>query len=455
MERDPKRLAMIDSILEAALDEAPERRGAVLDAACGGDAELRREVEGLIADAEAEPGPFDRSLGAFLPGRSFGAPTVPAPEVSFTGERLAHYRILSLVAEGGMGEVYLAEDDRMPRKVALKLLPLRFTRDGGRLQRFQLEARSASALNHPGIVTIYEVGEAEGVHFIASEYIEGETLRQILKRGPLAVAEATDVALQVVAALGVAHAAGLVHRDIKPENVMRRADGFVKVVDFGLVKLVDEDAASASVTGVGAVLGTARYMSPEQARGEEVDSRTDLFALGVVLYEMLSGRPPFRGETFAHAFRAVLNDPPVPLGEVCPSAPAELSRIVMKLLSKEREARYQTADELRAALRRFRRSLPQEASAAYAPAAPAPAPAAPEPLASVPKHAARVAGAAVLVALLAVAGWSATRGSRPTKSSPAWQDAVITKLTERLGAEVFPSLSPDGRLVVFEARSAG
>ncbi len=489
---DPRRLAAIDRILEAALDAAPGDRDALLAAACGDDASLRAEVESLLRAAEAGPGPIDRSLGSLLPGLDVGAAlrerrprspedtvvldegrTAPGPEGpgadgSPIGRRVAHYQVLSLVAVGGMGEVYLAEDARMPRKVALKILPAKFTRNADRLLRFQREARAASALNHPGIVTIYEVGEADGVAFIASEHIEGDTLRRLLARGPFTIREATEIALQVAGALSAAHAAGLVHRDIKPENLMRRRDGYVKVLDFGLVKLTegrsgDTPSGPSDFTVPGAVLGTVRYMSPEQARGDGVDARTDLFALGAVLFEMLAGEAPFVGATLALTFDAILSERPAPpVRAARPEVPEELERIVARLLEKDRALRYQTAEEVRAALRRFQRSLPADAASSDG-VAPVPLPGS-GPLAVEtpgPTSARRsrstigtVAAVITVVAVLALAGWLTSRGRRPV-AAVAWQDAVVTKLTDRLGAEVFPSLSPDGAFVVYEGRGPG
>ena len=230
------------------------------------------------------------------------------------GQRVGHYQILSTLGKGGMGEVYLAEDARLGRKVALKFLPSSFSGDQGRLRRFEREARAASALNHPNILTIYEVGSDAGRQFIATEYVEGETLRQRMAHSRLSVAEALDVAIQVVSALAAAHQAGILHRDIKPENIMRRHDGYIKVVDFGLAKLTEAPMVSADTskptllqvdTETGMVIGTTAYMSPEQARGLPLDSRSDIWSLGVVMYEMVAARTPLRarqGATFLFRF---------------------------------------------------------------------------------------------------------------------------------------------------------
>ncbi len=236
------------------------------------------------------------------------------------GELVAHYRVVSPLASGGMGQVYLAEDVRLGRKLARKILSPRALRDPERLRRFEREARGISALNHPNIITIYDTGEVRGLRFIATEFIDGVTVRTRLQRGPLDVRRALGIAVQVAEALAVAHAAGVVHRDLKPENVMVRGDGQVKVLDFGLAKLTgseflkrgSDEATRAFQTEEGLVMGTLRYMAPEQARGEETDSRTDVFALGVLLYEMLAGSPPFRGPSPADIISSLLVQEPAP-----------------------------------------------------------------------------------------------------------------------------------------------
>jgi serine/threonine protein kinase/Tfp pilus assembly protein PilF len=279
---------------------------------------------------------------------------------------ISHYRIISRLGAGGMGEVYLAEDTKLGRRVALKLLPPDFTGDLERLLRFEQEARAASALNHPNIITVHEVGLENGTRFIATEYIEGVTLRQRLRHGRMSVREALDVAVQVASALAAAHQVGIIHRDIKPENVMLRPDGYVKVLDFGIVKLTEKFAeqraggaeaqgspeAGGVKTESNVVMGSPSYMSPEQARGLPVDGRTDIFSLGVVLYEMLAGRRPFDGETITDVIVAILNRRPQPLSELAPDVSARLERIVGKALAKDRDGRYQTINDLLKDLRR-------------------------------------------------------------------------------------------------------
>ncbi|MBA3256807.1 MAG: protein kinase [Pyrinomonadaceae bacterium] len=277
------------------------------------------------------------------------------------------YRILRQLGAGGMGEVYLALDAKLERHVALKLLPDKFILDKERLHRFVREAKAASALNHPNIITIHEIGEENGAHFIATEYIEGETLRRKLQTERLEIDETLSIAMQIAAALDAAHRNGIVHRDIKPENVMLREDELVKVLDFGLAKLTEkkDDATSDTEaptqvlvkTTLGVVMGTTAYMSPEQARGREVDARTDIFSLGAVMYEMLTGRLPFAGETTADILGALLHKEPQPLRELAPETPADLQHIVSKALRKDKDERYQTIKSLLADLRTLKQEI--------------------------------------------------------------------------------------------------
>ena len=287
------------------------------------------------------------------------------------GTRLGRYEIHSLLGAGGMGEVYLAWDTRLDRRVALKILPDAVAGDPDRMMRFAQEAKAASGLNHPNIITIYEIDQSESTSFIATEFIDGSTLRDRMRAQPITPSEVLNVAVQVAAALTAAHANGIVHRDIKPENVIIRSDGIVKVLDFGLAKLtgqgspdcVDGDAPTRAhlKTASGLVMGTATYMSPEQARGQEVDARTDIFSLGVVLYELLTGRLPYGGSSIYEIMAAVLSDREAPPVSSCSSGiPAELERIVAKALRKNREERYQTAKDLLLDLQSLRQRLELE-----------------------------------------------------------------------------------------------
>ncbi|MCA1604396.1 MAG: serine/threonine protein kinase, partial [Acidobacteria bacterium] len=282
------------------------------------------------------------------------------------GTRLGRYEIKSQIGAGGMGEVYRARDPRLGRDVAIKVLPAAFSSDVERLTRFKQEARAASTLSHPYVAHIYEIGEADGYSFISMEYVEGETLRQTCAREPMKLSEALNVVVQTAAALAAAHQAGIVHRDIKPENIMLRHDGYVKVLDFGLAKLSEQSghsldpdtlAQSQFKTDPGVVLGTMTYMSPEQARGLAVDARTDIWSLGVVLYEVVSGRTPFAGATGSDVIASILTAEPAEAARSMAEVPDELWRVLRKALHKDTGQRYQTAAEMLADLQSVKRRL--------------------------------------------------------------------------------------------------
>jgi serine/threonine protein kinase len=353
----PERWQQVKEIFHSALQHEPAQRSVFLSSACGGDELLRQEVESLISAHEKD--------GSFIdsPAYVVAAEILTTGKELIVGQRVGHYEILSTLGKGGMGVVYLAEDKRLGRKVALKFLSASFLNDPDRLRRFEQEARAASALNQPNILTIHEIGETDGRRFIATEYVEGETLRQRLVSGSVTLAESLGIAEQVASALTATHAAGIIHRDIKPENVMLRRDGLVKVLDFGLAKLteqknsVSEDSTSLVNTKAGLVMGTVAYMSPEQARGLPVDARTDIWSLGVVLYEMLSGCSPFTGATSSDTLVSILEREPKNLTSVSPEIPEALEWIVTKALTKERDDRYQTGRELLTDLRRLKHRL--------------------------------------------------------------------------------------------------
>ena len=363
---EPELWQRITDLFDKAMTRGPKERIAFLEEACEGDGDLRKQVERLIKS-------HDKSTD-FLESSAF----VVAPELltddragASVGELIGHYRIESLIGIGGMGEVYLARDERLGRKAALKLLPDSLTTDETQLSRFKNEARSASALNHPNILTVYEIGTEGNRRFIATEFIEGITLRASLACGRMNPHAALDIAVQVASALAAAHEAGVVHRDIKPENIMLRPDGYVKVLDFGIAKLTEQRLASDKHTGEtpaalqtrqGLVLGTARYMSPEQARGQKVDARSDIWSLGVVLYEMVGGSPPFCGETPSDCIASILTTEPPPLSGVLPDVPLKLESILQKALRKNSDERYQTIKEMLADLRMLNGKLEVEGS---------------------------------------------------------------------------------------------
>jgi serine/threonine-protein kinase len=358
----PERWQHVGELYQAALELLPDQRTAFLNQACGEDRPLRREVESLLA-AEGQAGDF-LAAGAIEDAAKSLAEEKP---LSVVGKRLGHYQVRSLLGAGGMGEVYLAEDTRLNRPVALKLIPAHLMTERESLGRFRQEALAASALNHPNIITVYEIGAHEGRDLIATEFVDGVTLRRRMRGQRLPLAAAVDVGLQIASALGAAHDAGIVHRDIKPENIMVRPDGLVKVLDFGIAKYtgptrIHESKESWIKTVRGAVIGTAAYMSPEQARGLPVDGRTDIWSLGVILYEMAARRLPFTGKTPTDRIAAILERDPEPLSKLRRGIPAEFESIVNRCLAKNKAERYGRAADLAADLRALRATLGEESN---------------------------------------------------------------------------------------------
>src|SRR5687768_14711155 len=345
----PERWQKIEQVFDAALQRTPEDRASFLQQICAGDEALYSDVRSLLTSYGNDDSFFEDSASA-LAAEMFG---------DMVGEKIGPYEVLSELGSGGMGTVYLAQDARLGRKIALKLLPPQFTNDKDRLRRFQQEARSASALNHPNILTVHEIEQKGELHYIATEFVDGVTLRQHLSNRQLNLYEVLNIASQIASALQAAHAAGIAHRDIKPENVMIRTDGYVKVLDFGLAKLteIDEVLPTTPETNPGVVMGTPRYMSPEQARGLEVDGRTDIFSLGVIIYEMVAGTVPFDGATPSDVIAALLKDEPVPLTSRIPEVPVDLERVVDSALAKNPNNRYQTATEFLLDLHRLKDGL--------------------------------------------------------------------------------------------------
>ncbi len=345
----------IKEIFQSAQELTPEKRSDFLNRACGDDRSLREEVEALLtADASNEN---------FLsvPAYEFAARILAGEGTEFSaGQKVGRYTILCPLGSGGMGHIYLAEDEQLGRKIALKLISPQFASDTRRVQRFEQEARAASALNHPNICVIHEVGTTDGGrHFIAMEYIQGVTLREQLSRGKLPVRQALSVAVQVAGALASAHASGIIHRDIKPENIMQRPDGYIKVLDFGLAKLTDGTTKVHTETGT--LMGTVKYMSPEQLRDLKVDERTDIWSLGVVLYEMVTGSAPFKTRTSAETAADVLNLQRTRL-EFPEGVPKQLQEIITKALEKDPDHRYQTVSKFATDLGRVRTKLRQAES---------------------------------------------------------------------------------------------
>jgi TolB-like protein/Flp pilus assembly protein TadD len=353
----PERYRQIGELYHAALEVEADERAAFLERTCVGDAELRQKVESLINSNEQAKDFIE------VPALAVAAELLADDADALTGQTIGRYCILSLLGAGGMGRVYLAEDTALSRRVALKLLPEHFTNDKNQVQRFRQEALAASALNHPNIVTVYEVGVWRGRDFIATEFVEGVTLRTRMRGRGLPLAAAIDIALQVTGALTAAHAAGIVHRDIKPENIMVRPDGLVKVLDFGIAKYAgprrDRNSESWVKTATGVVIGTTAYMSPEQARGQEVDARADIWSLGVILYEMVARRLPFQGKTPTDRVAAILEREPEPLGKRR-GIPNELEEIINRALVKDKKLRCARAADFAEDLRRLRPALGEE-----------------------------------------------------------------------------------------------
>ncbi|MDQ3749356.1 MAG: protein kinase [Acidobacteriota bacterium] len=349
----------VKKIFDGALKLAPDERGKFLDENCDEDKTLRRAVENLLTSVK------DDSFMEQPAANEVASVIIKAGTKNLeAGKCFGHYEIVEQIGAGGMGEVYLAKDKTLDRRVAIKILNEQFRQHESNLQRFVREAKSASGLNHPNILVIHEIGFSDEANYIVSEFVEGKTLRELLKEKSLRLAEVLEISIQIAGALTAAHAALIVHRDIKPENIMIRPDGFVKILDFGLAKLVEQKAIGfeeptiqQNQTAKGVILGTVNYMSPEQAKGEPVDAQTDIFSLGVVIYEMIAGQTPFGGDSMSETFANLINKEPQPLSRYAATAPTELQRIVSKMLRKNKDERYQTMKGLLADLKDLRETL--------------------------------------------------------------------------------------------------
>ena len=423
----------LEAILHDALAREPHERAAFVADACAGDHALRLEIESLLA--------HETATGRFLSTPAAALIAGPEEPVPFVGRQFGTYTIVGLLGSGGMGEVYRARDRQLDRDVAIKILPPHFTKDDDRLVRFEREAKILAALNHPHIGAIYglervepSTGSGHSAPALVLELVEGPTLAERLLQGPLAVKDAIAIATQIVDALDVAHRQGIIHRDLKPANIKVTASGFVKLLDFGLAKGIGHDdsragsgavAASPTSSRPGAIMGTAAYMSPEQARGEAVDSRSDLFSLGAVIYEMVTGRPPFSGATSSAILEAILNETPSSPRTINPQVPAAFERVVMRLLAKDRGARHQSASEVRTELQRVASELDAGAH--------------------LWRHRwVRVGGVAAPALLVAFGIWTARR---PEPSATG--DREYTQVTHFADSATSPALSSDGRLLTF------
>ena len=424
----PEQWGRVKEVFEAALERAPEERSAFLGRACAGDDLLRGEVSSLISSYEQEASFMDTPAAA-LAAESL----VKEESAALVGQEISHYQIVREIGRGGMGVVYLAQDISLSRPVALKLLPKHLTSDPSRLRRFEHEARAASSLNHPNILTIYEIAQLDGRHSIATEFIDGVTLRDRIKSREMQLSEALNIAEQAASALVAAHEAGIVHRDIKPENIMVRRDGYVKVLDFGLAKLTEYDSIESGTSSIGkpgitdtGLMGTVGYMSPEQAQGVPVDKRTDIFSLGVVIHEMVTGQMPLLvRKTQDTEILSLPQQQALPIAHYLPQAPAKLREIVSKALHQDREKRYQTMAELLADLKSVRservvkRRLPARRL---------------------------VLLAAALTIIIGGPLWFYTSRHSAKSASAAMR---IVQFTSFEGEENMPSFSPDGNQIAF------
>jgi serine/threonine protein kinase/sugar lactone lactonase YvrE len=439
----------LERLRRAALELAPHERDTFIETSCGGNEELRTALHAAITESELRTwtpppqAPFESGNSEMRIDELETQELRPEQLQWPAGPLLGNYRVLSQLGKGAMGVVYLAHDTRLNRKIAIKMLPTEFTQEPSRLRRFEREARAASALNHPNVITVHEVGETNGIHFIATEFIEGNTLRRVLATERLELRDKISIASQIAAALDSAHRAKVIHRDIKPENIMVRPDGLVKVLDFGLARLTPERGTSddhqrtsaLAETHGGAWAGTPRYMSPEQIRGMELDSRTDIFSLGVVLYEMVAGRAPFGSEKPQDLFDEICHSQPPPLTGIKPPLPAELIAVIGSMLEKETERRAQSAGEIKTQLDALKHKIDREK----------------EDRGFLHRHRVQLRLAAVMILLIGLAGlwwWISQRpAARPTP--------VITRLKNMRFNEAFASFSPDGRSIAYSANIDG
>ena len=425
----------IEKLYHSALEHEPRQRQAFLREACAGDEALRREVESLLAhQAQAES--FIEAPALEVAAKGMAQNQAP----SLVGRQVGPYKIHSLLGVGGMGEVYLAQDPRLDRAIALKILPTELASDPARIQRFIREARAASGLKHPNVATIYEIGKSDEIHFIAMEYVEGQTLADKISGRPLPIAEIVDIGIQVADALDEAHRKGITHRDIKPANLMLTSREQVKILDFGLAKVtlpegqaLGSDISTVMKTETGVVMGTVQYMSPEQVLGKEVDHRTDIFSLGVVLYEMATGRLPFTGTSSSETMDRVLHGQPEAIARFNYDVPAELERIIRKCLEKDRERRYQSARDLLIDLKNLKRESEGEHVLEKS------------------EHRKKswiglaVVGVGLLTLVAVGAHWYLSRSRSVSVAEPS----PPIPLTSYPGIELNPTFSPDGSQVAF------
>src|SRR5690348_11258832 len=444
-----ERWRVVERLYHDALERQPEERGTFLAEACGDDTDLRRELESLLAQNQAQSGPLD------LPVWEREARLLT--EVSGTcleqGTQLGPYRVEALIGAGGMGQVFRARDKRLDRLVAIKVLPPTKIGDDEQKRRFMQEARAASGLNHPNIITIHEISSENGTHFIVMEYVRGKTLDQLIPRRGMRLNEALRIGIPIADALAAAHAAGIIHRDLKPSNIMITEQGAVKLLDFGLAKLVkplvnldgEEPRASFAEsklqTQEGVVLGTTSYMSPEQVEAKPLDARSDIFSFGAVLYEMITGQRAFRGESRISTLSAILRDEPKPPTSLRDGLPHDLEKIIARCLRKDPNHRWQSMLDVRIALE----ELKQESDSGTLPPLTSPA--------AVSRrwpYAWLILSAVIALLLMAGAGLWFFGHSRASVNG-----AIFAQITDEAGAELFTSLSPDGNTVAYASKATG
>ena len=362
----PERWQEIERLCQSALGMEPAKREAYLKEACAGDESLKREVDDLLVQQSEAEG-FMKNPAMDVAAKALAGDQEGAALTDLAGRTVAHYRIEEKIGEGGMGMVYRAHDTHLNRPVALKMLPPETLADPERKRRFVREARAASALNHPNIVTIYDIDQADGIDYIAMEYVPGKILSDVIPRNGMHLQKVLSFSVQIADALASAHAAGIVHRDLKPSNVIVGDDGRVRVLDFGLAKLTEKPAAGEEASGSmteprteeGTILGTAPYMSPEQAQGKPVDGRSDIFSFGAVLYEMVTGRPAFARESNLATLAAILREEPRPVREFSGDAPPELDRIISRCLRKDPDRRFQNMADVKVELEEIKEESTQ------------------------------------------------------------------------------------------------
>ncbi|HEX6125405.1 MAG TPA: protein kinase [Pyrinomonadaceae bacterium] len=449
---DPARWKLIDELIDAALELPETEREPFIAARTEGDEVLRHEVLELLK-AQKDGDNFLLRSAMNVAAKVMIADDRASLPFRYLDKTIATYRIERQIGAGGMGEVYLAFDEKLKRKVALKILPAEFTSHDERVKRFEMEARAISSLNHPNIVTIYDVGNSEGINYIATEFVEGKTLRDLIG-GKFKIRNILINSIQICDALSAAHREGIIHRDIKPENIMIRKDGYAKILDFGLAKLTEIGADTHrefAKTSEGVIIGTPSYMSPAQISDEKVDHRTDLWSSGVVLYEFLTGKNPFKGANRQETFQAILSKVPPPCSSLNPAIPAELDRILAKLLEKDPAMGYQSATDLRADLKRVKREVDSSPSWTDSGST--------QVVTQRPSFwtKALAGGAAVfLLAAILVGGWAVLfRDQASAETESEWSGATRTQLTVAAGTEFFPSLSPDGKSYVYAAKVNG